>query len=603
MHLCLAIGVSRYKPGLRQLPGAIAGARAFGAWASRNDYNTILITDGPPDGDITIERVRVALSEQLETKEIHRLLVYFAGHGLARDAGDEFWLLPDVSRNPAEAIHVTAFRRQLEQWGIPQIGFFADACRTAGKLGFNVYGSMVIENSGGKFRKPQFDRFLATSLGDPALGIQGIINADHRCLFTSVVVDALNGHHPAAIRAEYHPSAPAVVSDSLADFVNGEVQRKASLLGRMQEPEIDAGFTFPNDVYTLLKRIGVPIVPGPDTQPDIDLQRSAKEAEQRDLARQANVASILNEMGPPRSLQHLIPRHLIPQLGVRTGALALPAQDLPVSFPRDAIATSSPIGGARTDGSVISFDLADRRELTTLVRTPNGGWTQVSIFGGLLAFLSFTASAGAALSYTSFDAIAFQDDTQKTVLEDFQAVLAPLLAGTLRSAAVVDVADRTRHGKHQNPVLGVIAAYLYDTIGDYDNIRRMAAYYVDENQPIPFDIALLGAERLHWQPSGPVLADFAEVQEQSGQSQERRRPRYARVATPRLEGVPIAGFIPWMRQGWAVLDVRPELEMPGLIREFGRDIGDSSFTILSEVAGEHLLKLLEHRVSVEAVPA
>ena len=42
-----------------------------------------------------------------------------------------------------------------------------------------------------------------------------------------------------------------------------------------------------------------------------------------------------------------------------------------------------------------------------------------------------------------------------------------------------------------NPLLGVIAAWLYDAAGDRDSVRRLTMLYAEHRQPVPFDIALL----------------------------------------------------------------------------------------------------------------
>jgi hypothetical protein len=48
-------------------------------------------------------------------------------------------------------------------------------------------------------------------------------------------------------------------------------------------------------------------------------------------------------------------------------------------------------------------------------------------------------------------------------------------------------------GVYIDPLVGVISAYLYDSIGDIDSIRQMAFYYAKAQQAIPYDIALLAS--------------------------------------------------------------------------------------------------------------
>jgi hypothetical protein len=73
--------------------------------------------------------------------------------------------------------------------------------------------------------------------------------------------------------------------------------------------------------------------------------------------------------------------------------------------------------------------------------------------------------------------------------------LGAMEAGALRADAVIDLAVELRHGKHADPMRGALSAYLYDSIGDIDSIRRMAVFYIQHGQPIPYDIAMLGQLR------------------------------------------------------------------------------------------------------------
>jgi hypothetical protein len=89
----------------------------------------------------------------------------------------------------------------------------------------------------------------------------------------------------------------------------------------------------------------------------------------------------------------------------------------------------------------------------------------------------------AAIAYTG-------PDTR--VMSQSALAIDELTLGTLDSTKIERVAATIRAGKHANPVLGAIAAYLYRQLSGFDNLRRMAYYYVAHGQPIPFDIALLG---------------------------------------------------------------------------------------------------------------
>jgi hypothetical protein len=140
-------------------------------------------------------------------------------------------------------------------------------------------------------------------------------------------------------------------------------------------------------------------------------------------------------------------------------------------------------------------------------------------------------------------------DTSSTA-ED---ALAKMEGGTLRAATdVMDVAVDLRQLKHVDPVLGVISAYLYDSIGDLDNIRRMAYYYARNGQPIPYDIALLAQLRRSGRDNS-LSARVPAVEAREPRTKEERSHGWTYSHTPETEGQ-IGGLWPWMRQGWAFLD-------------------------------------------------
>src|SRR5882757_11111160 len=91
----LVIGVSDAKP-LPFLAGALNGAKAFQRWADALGYQTRLVTD--EDDPVTVLRLRAELEALLAAAgppDTHRLLIYFAGHGVIREANEGLWLLSD----------------------------------------------------------------------------------------------------------------------------------------------------------------------------------------------------------------------------------------------------------------------------------------------------------------------------------------------------------------------------------------------------------------------------------------------------------------------------------------------------------------------------
>src|SRR5690242_10026250 len=92
----LAIGVSE-ADGLPYLSGAVNGARAFHEWAVSLGYVSRLVTD--ESKPVTVARLRNEIRRLLPARpadpRLHRFLLYFAGHGVIREAEEGLWLLSD----------------------------------------------------------------------------------------------------------------------------------------------------------------------------------------------------------------------------------------------------------------------------------------------------------------------------------------------------------------------------------------------------------------------------------------------------------------------------------------------------------------------------
>jgi hypothetical protein len=69
-----------------------------------------------------------------------------------------------------------------------------------------------------------------------------------------------------------------------------------------------------------------------------------------------------------------------------------------------------------------------------------------------------------------------------------------------------ETAAYLRRFKHVEPVLGILAAYAYDSVGQRDRIRDMVRWFVDAGQVVPFDVWLLA--RLPGRPDTGLAPGF-----------------------------------------------------------------------------------------------
>lgn len=166
-------------------------------------------------------------------------------------------------------------------------------------------------------------------------------------------------------------------------------------------------------------------------------------------------------------------------------------------------------------------------------------------------------------------------------------LLAQVQSGTLQPAAVDGIAAQLREYKHADPTLGAICAYLYDFAGDGESVRRMAAWYLRNGQPVPFDIALMG-ELWVDQPGGQPVVQVLDV--------ERRADHGAagvpNFVTSAMSGgqAPLGGLCPWLRQGWDFIGNPTEAELPlvRMVPDVRAHLLPGPFTHLDRAGGELL---------------
>jgi hypothetical protein len=595
-RLCVAVGISDYGPELDRLPGAPRAAEKIFEWGKSAGYYSMLVTDDHKK-PVTVDRLKGMLEPILETTEFERVIFYFAGHGTIASAAAEKWLLSRAVNEPDEAIDRTAFLWQLATFNVKQIALLIDACRSQSKIGLHVHGRGVVRNSGSDRKNPQMDIFLAASLGDSAFHVKDPMTGEWRCLFTETLLDGLYGRDARAIEREFHPAAPAVVSGSLAKFLLEEVSARAAQLDKKSEPEIQPAFLRPDDVY--LKLAG-----GMGVGPPEGVRRPEPELEPRpfEAAPSATPAARGGEAEMREALEQIVPELLKPAvldgdfqsfyaLGEprwRMGFGSLPLVGW--SRPPREIASRGPGLEFTDSGMRVAAIRVGGRSANLFVKTDEGNWCFVPLVGGLLNVLTIGPSSLQVMNFLDLDDLYGSTNA-------YREVLAPLVEGNLRAGDATWLADNMRYLKHQNPVMGVIAAYLYAARGDFDNIVRIADYYFMEQQPVPLDIALLGAERIQWEPDAElgfrVEADFGKVDRAKENTAIReQRPEFTRVAFEAKKNVAVAGFMPWMTQGWGIFEREKGREIPGLLLEVRRAVLPGTFAALTEDAGEFLIREL-----------
>jgi hypothetical protein len=188
----------------------------------------------------------------------------------------------------------------------------------------------------------------------------------------------------------------------------------------------------------------------------------------------------------------------------------------------------------------------------------------------------------------------YSDPHDLTALALTEEAIARLASGTLDIAETTDLATDLRMLKHVNPVLGVICAYLYDAIGDQDSIRRMAYFYVQNYQAIPYDIAFLADLASQEHPDGRLRAIVPPLPEREPRTEHEGEFQWTTTSTPAAEGS-IGGRVFWLRQGWPFLaSATPsETAMGSGIADLIQGLLSTPFTTLDDAAGRKLITYLK----------
>jgi hypothetical protein len=604
---CLAIGISDAPP-LDFLQGAANGAEAFGAWATGLGIpSEILVDDVKPVG---FADVRDALQRLLRGPEkVGRLLIYFAGHGVARDAAEDLWLLSQWLEDQ-RAVAVGGLRRRLERFGIDQVTMIGDACRSIANSAdsADLVADPVLGRGPVDSHVPRVDLLRASASFSAAYMVMGEEPENDRCIFSGVLEEALLGAHAAA----FDTSRRCITSISLAMFLDDAVKARAKEYGVDLQPDNIPGFYPPNDVY-LAAMPGTPpaLRPWPavgtigpmgtspvagtrggkrgwSTQPGAPGIKGAvraaaltffSDSEQVETARVSQEQEI-QDLSASYEGEGERPTHF--KAGAGFSLTGTTARSAYLGHHAKAVSARDHAWWkiVPDNGPLLTLPLP------LLVELSDGTWAGAAVLPGFIA--TFTVNnEGLVVS------LIYRRMHSPEVNRDTENAVAQLRAGALATDAAYDFPARLRDAKEQDPVQGVLAAYIYDAQGDIESVRRTAFYLARAGIPIPFDIAILGRLPAAWVSPGLMVADIPATGKRQPRSANERTRSWAFEATDKVERADVAGVFPWLRQGWALLDEgdgpQPFLLSP--LSEIKDELLPTPFTTLSHRGGEYLREI------------
>ena len=597
----IIIAVSEYEGTFPDLPGAVVSAQRLRQWAENTDedrnYKVLYLGDderGPITTRLLIDEIVPFVSNQA----IDRLVVYFAGHGLVRSAGDQFWLLTRAANSTREGINVEAFRRGLLKYNIGkhnddvsgQICIIGDACRNTSRDSIDFCGDPILDSTEEKDTSIQLDRFLSTELGEASYEITD--NSGSYCLFTEVLLGALDGKAEEVIEREHHRFKPAVVNTKLADYLVSQIPTRASDQGVDMEPDVSTGIRPDFNFYRQFA-IPLPLVNADTEEPELAAAVRMGLSDRRDGdllqgSARLNAASIRNLQRPPEL------HEFADVFGCYRYDVDLKAES-PYAF---VFCDYEPEAVAAPGCADVRIQPRGQRHYevratncfgSPLLVLQEGRWVIAPHYPNVLATLLLGLPG---------DALIFRPDSLiwDTYLSDF-VNLVP--GAPLRVADAQHFADAIRCGKERYPHQSVNAGYLYEFANDYDNVARTAHYMWQNTEIVPFDLALLCTQRIRWRREGALIVAFADLPavQKVEPDDEDDRPYYARSAFGPKREVKLWGIAPIYSQGWSFFKTEKYLAIPKEIRAICDEVAGRSAANLTNKGLELFLEAFDYQIT------
>lgn len=555
-RIFVSIAVSKPDGGLAALAGAITASERMAAWADANGYIQVLINDAVYPAvtiDLLREKITAAIEEVTDRAVLQRLVVFFAGHGASLGIDDQNWLLSKWKQRSSEVVNIASLLRALEYYGPRQVTIIGDACQEFSAAFMEVVGGPVLDTTEEAKQGFELDKFFPVDAGSKAFMIKASGRDKAFCLFTEVMLDALEGDAPAQY-FETDENGHHVTSQTIAKFLDDNLAKEAGRYGVSMSPRPRPGFWTDRN-YVSFAQAG----PRHGNPPRVGFAPSANGSTTPDAAGQQGAAR-------PRSVERvsLTPRPNGEEAARNaTAMLEAQRQDEAKAYAtagavevRDHFETGcglcfsgTPVANVRASRGELSQEwlppnwyrllLSDEHDpllwADVVIELADGNFAAACVVQNFITAVHVFEQGGVNVLHRPLFAGA---DEGKEVID----LLASLNAGTLTGTEIIDAAAMLRYGKHRVLTLGAVAAQFYDSIRDSDGLRSIASFYAQAGQPIPLDIVLYGGGRLF--ARGDVLvADIPATGDRQPRSAIERERGYTYSATPAIAQHPVAGRV------------------------------------------------------------
>lgn len=598
----IIIAVSKYNGSYSNLPGAITSARRLREWAEHKepsrDYKVLYLADDEYE-KIDYQLVSEKVTNFIKSNFIDRLVVYFSGHGIARSIKDEYWLLTDAANDKTQGIHLGWFKGGLDNCNIKQLCIISDACRDTNRDAIDFCGHPILTSRKKTNRNPQLDLFLSTGLGESSYQINPTDGKPPYCLFSDAILNGLDGVRE-TVEFENHQFKPAVTNHKLKTYLDEEVRISAAGFSREMNPEIIPGIIPPYNFYKLFEeKSSDEIFSSQESQPIPIIQIAANNTQRSEdddqlTELQKSRRQTLLQWKDPTTLGNILNgRNRIDYSIIsdfRPDSIALPNNSTVVISPNGQFHEIQPVN---CDNYPV---LIHQDEHWILI--PNYPCVVTAISRNLpgdILFLKTDLSAIRQLQ-GNFDR-EIEDNEEDGLLDTYLSDFSNLI-GSL-PLRIEDAENLVNEGNHFGVSYFhklVTAGYLYKFYGNYDKIVRNAQFLNWKNKLIPFDLALLCADKIWWRKKNNKWVAFADLPGVKGTGDRKGFEWWLKAEFEELKNVQLLGITPIFRQGWGFMQTELYLEIPEKIRQIGENMLGRSAVNLTDKGLEMFIEAFDYQV-------
>lgn len=496
------IGLNNTK-GLPPLAGAVENATAMNNWAVGQGFKTRLFTD-EHDARVTLDDIYMAVEDFIE-KSPKQLVIYFAGHGYIRDPGSEIWLLSNARRRGTEGINLRASKEDALNFGIENVVFISDACRSVAASidDLRVSGGSIFPNSPVGITRTRVDVLYATRAGSAAKEVRDP-DGNYSGIYTECMLSCLHGKVPKVVREldMLTPAVNAVISYDLNEYLEEEVPRiiATKRLAIRQHPFGEINSREP--IY--LSKINEPLIesevgygPPPLTEPSPydpwDDRSEGKSLEEKLDALKKNEPETYQYINDTSSFVADAIRNPVPDKG-RLIRLPLNWDQLPEGTAIRVIGIEDfrvylrrypwkPSARGYTRHNAIVRTSGENSKCYPVTILP--GFTSRLIFNpdGDLVLLDYYPIDMRSSRFEMYQYAAYELAERKSLI--VAAAKQGIFEGGDRAAGYL------RQYKTFDPMLGLFAAYAYMETGNRDGVMSVYDFMAREREPVLFDVAML----------------------------------------------------------------------------------------------------------------